>query len=133
VPVEQLTEVPVGTLGFRITGHLRREDYTDVLLPPLRAAVRAHAEGGSGGDPIRVLVVIDPSFDGLEPSAVLQDLKAALDLGLAHRSAWRRFAVVSDADWVRRAVALFGWLTPGELQVFPAAELEAATAWVSEG
>jgi hypothetical protein len=126
VPVEQVTEVPVGALGFRITGHLRREDYTDVLLPPLRAAV-------DRGDPVRVLVIIDPSFDGLEPSAVLQDLKAALDLGLAHRSAWRRFAVISDADWVRRAVALFGWLTPGELQVFPAAELEAATAWVSEG
>jgi SpoIIAA-like len=126
VPVEQLTEVPVGALGFRITGHLRREDYTDVLLPPVRAAIER-------GDPVRVLVVIDPSFDGLEPSAVLEDLKAALNLGLAHRSAWRRFAIVSDAEWVRRAVALFGWLTPGELQVFPSAELEAATTWVSEG
>ncbi len=126
MPAEQLTEVPVGALGFRITGHLRRADYTDVLLPPLRAAVER-------GDPIRVLVVIDPSFDGIEPRAVLQDLKAALNLGLAHRSAWRRVAVVSGADRVRRAVALFGWLAPGELQVFGAAELEAATAWVSEG
>jgi hypothetical protein len=87
VPVERLTEVPVGALGFRIAGHLRREDYTELLLLPVRAAVER-------GDPVRVLVVINPSFDDLEPAALLQDLKAALDLGLAHRSAWRRFAIV---------------------------------------
>lgn len=124
--VEQLTDVPPGALGFRISGHLRRADYTDVLLPPIRAAVER-------GDRLRILVDIDPSFDGLEPGALVEDLKAALDLGLRHRSAWERFAIVSDADWVRRAVALFGWMTPGELRVFGAAELEPAKAWLAAG
>ena len=70
MPVERLTEVPVGALGFRIAGHLRREDYTELLLLPVRAAVER-------GDPVRVLVVINPSFDDLEPAALLQDLKVS--------------------------------------------------------
>jgi SpoIIAA-like len=124
--IEQLTDAPPGALGFRVSGHLRRTDYTEVLLPPLRAAVER-------GDTIHVLVVLDPSVDGLEPGALAEDLKAALDLGLRHRSAWGRFAVVSDADWVRRAVGLFGWLAPGELRVFGTAETDGAKAWLVPG
>jgi hypothetical protein len=40
-------------------------------------------------------------------------------------------AIVSDADWIRHAMSVFGWMVPGEAGVFPAAELDAATAWVA--
>jgi hypothetical protein len=39
-------------------------------------------------------------------------------------------ALVSDADWVRHAMGLFGWMVPGEARVFPLAQLEEAKAWL---
>jgi hypothetical protein len=39
--VEVIPDMPAGALGFRVSGRLTREDYRDVLVPPLRAAVDA--------------------------------------------------------------------------------------------
>jgi hypothetical protein len=105
--IEALPDAPAGTIGFRISGRLSREDYTDVLIPPVRAAV-------DRGEKLRLLVLLDDEFHGLQAGAVWEDIKAALDLGVRHHSAWERFAVVTDAEWVRRGMALFGWMAPGE-------------------
>jgi hypothetical protein len=40
-------------------------------------------------------------------------------------------AVVTDTDWIRRAIHLFGPLIPGEVSVFPAADEARARDWVS--
>jgi stage II sporulation SpoAA-like protein len=123
--IEALPDLPPGTIGFRISGRLKREDYTDVLIPPMRAAV-------DRGEKLRILAVLDEQFHGLEPSAGWEDVKAGLDLGIRHHSAWERCAVVADAEWVRRATALFGWMAPGEFRVFGLGELAAAKAWLTE-
>jgi hypothetical protein len=62
----------------------------------------------------------------------LQDreyLKAAGTVGLKHRSAWERLAVVTDKDWIRHGVAAFAWVIPGEIRVFDPGELENAKPW----
>jgi SpoIIAA-like len=51
--------------------------------------------------------------------------------GLTHLSKWECTALVSDADWARHAISLFGWLVPGDVRVFPLAELEEAKAWLA--
>jgi hypothetical protein len=122
--IEALPDLPTGTIGFRISGRLKQEDYANVLIPPLRAAVER-------GGKIRMLVVLDEEFHGLEPSAVWEDVKSGLDLGIRHRSAWERVAVVTDAEWVRRATALFGWMASGEIRLFGLGEVDAATAWLT--
>jgi hypothetical protein len=122
--IEALPDSPTGTIGFRISGRLSREDYTQVLIPPVRAAV-------DRGEKLRMLVLLDDEFHGLEPGALLEDVKAGLDLGVRHHSAWERFAVVTDAEWVRRAMALFGWMGPGDIRLFALGELDAAKAWLS--
>src|SRR4051794_11310252 len=103
-----------GTLGFVISGRLTRAEYQEVLLPPVRDTIER-------GEQIRMLVVID-DFGGLEAGALLGELKAAAKLGSEQPSATSRFAVVSDTDWVRRAITLFGWLVPGEVRVFTTAQ-----------
>src|SRR5262249_49562952 len=42
--VERLTDMPEGTLGFRVAGDGERKDYDDVLVPELRRAI----DGGGG-------------------------------------------------------------------------------------
>jgi SpoIIAA-like len=122
--IEPIADMPPNTFGFRGSGKFTTGDYTEVLIPALRAAV-------DRGEPVRFLLQIDPDFHGIEPDAVWEQAKADLGLGVGHLSAWERIAVVSDADWVRRAISLFGWMSPGELRAFGREELEAAKEWVA--
>jgi hypothetical protein len=38
---------------------------------------------------------------------------------------------VTGRDWIRAAVNLTSWLTPGEVEVFPPDKLAEAKAWVA--
>lgn len=121
---EAIPDMPPGTLGFRVAGHLTRDDYANVLVPPLREAVEA-------GRPLRVLYAVGPELD-MDRSALWEDARLNLDLGIRHRRAWERVAVVTDADWLRRAFELFSWMVPGQMRLFAESELEQAKAWVAE-
>jgi hypothetical protein len=124
--IEPLTEMPVGTLGFRAWGEVTREEYLEKLLPPMREAVEST-------DGVRLLFQLGPGFEKFDPGALLADAKTGLTLGLGHLSAWKRTALVTDVEWIRRAVELLGWMTPGELRLFKHEELEEAKRWVAEG
>jgi hypothetical protein len=80
--VERITEMPAGTVGFRVAGELEREDYRDVLVPELRRALDA------GGGP-RTLYLIE-DLDEIEPGALWADAKLGFDLGVRHHDAWLR-------------------------------------------
>lgn len=120
--LERLADMPDGVLGFRATEKVTAADYRDVLEPALREAAQA-------GE-IRLLYVLDGDV-GMDAGAMVQDARTGLELGIGHRAAWRRSAVVTDAGWVSAAMRLLGWMMPGELRVFGASELDAARAWVA--
>src|SRR5262245_55169325 len=113
--------MPAGTLGFRVSGKITRDEYFQMLDPVKERLER--------GEKVSFLVVTDDDFHGLELAALWEDVKAAGSVGLQHRSAWERLAVVTDKDWMRHAISAFGWLSPGELRIFEPDELEAAKAW----
>ena len=121
--IERLTDMPDGTLGFRARGEIEREDYDDVLGPELRRALEA-------GDGLRTLYVIE-DLEEIEPSSLWEDSKLGFDVGLRHRDAWVRSAIVTDIDWIARATKMFLWVIPGEARVFPRSELEQAKAWIA--
>jgi SpoIIAA-like len=49
-----------------------------------------------------------------------------------HRANWHRIAVVTDVDWVRHLMGLFGWMSPGEVKLFALDEFDEAKTWVAE-
>ena len=118
--VEQL-EMPAGTLGFRISGKLTREEYFQ-LLDPIREQLER-------GERVSFLVATAPDFQGLDLGALWEDVKVAGTVGLRYRSSWERLAVVTDKDWMRHGIAAFGWVIPGEIRAFDPDELEQAKAW----
>ena len=122
--VERIDGLPEGVLGFRLTGKLSRDEYHELMKPILAALER--------GEKLKLLVELPDEFAGLDLGALWEDMKAAGSVGLKHRSAWQRFALVTDKDWVRHGVSAFGWVSPGELRVFEPGEREQAVAWVSE-
>jgi hypothetical protein len=122
--VERLQDMPPGTLGFRATGQITREDYADVLVPELHKALE-------GGGRLRTLYVIE-DLDEIEPSALWADSQLGFDLAVRHHGAWERSAIVTDIEWMARATRMFAWMIPGEARVFPLAEVEQAKAWVAD-
>jgi hypothetical protein len=123
--VEQIGGLPAGILGYRLTGKLTRDEYHDALMQPIYAALER-------GEKLKLLIELPEDFHGLDTGALWEDLKAAGSVGLKHRAAWQRFALVTDKDWVRHGVSVFGWVSPGELRVFEPGEVDQATAWLVE-
>jgi stage II sporulation SpoAA-like protein len=121
--IERLDDMPPGTVGFRATGEIEREDYDEVLRPELRRAL----EAGTG---LRTLYVIE-DLDEVEGGALWADAKLGYDLSVHHHREWVRSAIVTDIAWMARATKMFAWMIPGEARVFGRAELEQAKAWVA--
>ena len=118
--IKDLADLPPGVVGFEISGTVHADDYRDVVLPVLQ---RAYASGE-----FRFVIVIS-EFHGMTGGALWQDLK----VGVEHLHAWKRIAVVTDIDWMRNVTGLFGWMTPGQVKVFPLAQRDEAIAWAAGG
>ena len=123
--VERLEGMAAGTLGFRLSGRITRDEYFEILDP-----IREQLEGG---EQVSFLVETAPDFQGLDLGALWEDVKAAGSIGLRYRSSWARLGVVTDKDWIRHGIAAFGWLIPGEIRVFEPGELDDAKAWTGGG
>jgi hypothetical protein len=122
--VERMDDVPPGVIGLRASGKLTKEDYTEVLEPALKEAFTR--------EEVRLLCEIEPGFEGLEAGALAEDLKTAFRLMIGEeRHRWKRVAIVTDIDWIRRATEAFAWIVPGEIKVFLLAERDDARAWVA--
>jgi SpoIIAA-like len=119
--VEQLPDMPDGTLGFRLSGKIGRDEYFQILDP-----VRAKLERG---ERVSFLVEITDDFHGLDLGALWEDMKAAGSVAMKYRSSWERLAVVTDKDWIRHGLAALSRVIPGEIRVFEPGELEQAKAW----
>lgn len=121
--VERIEEMPAGTIGFKVVSDLTADDYRDQIEPAL-------AEAAEQGD-VRLLFEIGAGF-GMDAGAVMEDAKTGLKLGLGHMKAWKRTAIVTDVDWIRKAIKAFGFMAPGEVRGFDLAELGAAKVWIAE-
>jgi hypothetical protein len=114
----ELPDLPVGVIGFEVSGKLESADYRDVLGP---AVERAAANGD-----VRIVVVIQ-EYEGVSGGAMWEDLK----MGVDHWGRWKRIALVTDIEWMIRGTEWFGWMTPGEIKRFPLAERDAAITWAA--
>ena len=121
--VERISDMPEGTIGFRVDGDVEREDYTKLLRPALEEAM-------ASGRPLRTLYVIE-DLDDMEAGALWEDSKLGFDLGIRHHKQWERSAIVTDIPWMARATKLFAWMIPGEARVYPLAEIEDAKRWIA--
>jgi hypothetical protein len=114
--------MPSGAIGLRASGKLSLDDYREVLEPALR-------EGVESGELRLVFVLTD--FEGLEPGVWIEDVKTGLRVWVREHSAWKRFALVTDVEWVAKAMRLFAWMTPGEVMIRGLDGIEEAKEWAA--
>lgn len=120
--IVRIEDMPTGTIGLRASGKLTKDEYVETLEPALD-------EGIKSGE-LRLLFVLS-DFDGLELGAWPEDVRTGLRAWVREHSAWKRFALLTDTDWVARAMRMFTWLTPGEVMVGDLTQEEEAKRWVA--
>src|SRR3954449_13631250 len=118
--IRLLRDMPAGVLGLEAVDDVEKEDYENVILPAIDAALAEHGK-------VRLVYVLGREFDDYEGGAVWEDLK----LGARHPTKFERVAVVTDARWARPAMKLFSVLWPGKARAFPLAERAAAVTWAA--
>jgi hypothetical protein len=120
--IRLLGDMPVGVLGIEAIDDVEKEDYENVLVPAVEAALAQHGK-------VRLVYVLGPEFDDYEGEAVWEDLK----LGVRHPTSFERIAIVTDARWAGPAIKVFSVLMPGQARAFPLGQLEAAKSWAAGG
>jgi hypothetical protein len=119
--VEQIPDLPDNVLGFTAKGTVTANDYESVIIPAVEELFSRHSK-------VRFLYHLGEEFSGFEAGAVWDDTK----LGLKHLGGWERMAVVSDVEWIRGAVRVFGLAIPGHVRIFHNRDLAEATRWIAE-
>ncbi|WP_250626974.1 STAS/SEC14 domain-containing protein [Pinirhizobacter soli] len=119
--IEQIPNLPAGTLGFRATGTVTAADYENVLVPDIEAAFAVNRK-------LRLLYHVAPGFESFEAGAMWDDAK----LGFRHFSGWDRVALVTDVAWLRGLAGAMKIFVPADLRLFADADLEKAKAWIAE-
>jgi hypothetical protein len=118
--LRQMTDMPVGTIGFEAVGEVEDDDWEDMVEPVLRREI---AEGRK----LRLLYVLGPAAGDVEGDAV----RAGTEFRARHISSFERVAVVSDEDWLRPALRALSILVPGKAKGFPVRDLGEAKAWLA--
>ena len=119
--VEKIPGLPDNVIGFTAKGTVTATDYESVIIPAVEELFSRQSK-------VRFLYHLGEDFSGFEAAAMWDDTK----LGLRHLGGWERMAVVSDVEWIRTAVKVFGLAIPGHVRVFHNRELAEATRWVAE-
>ena len=118
--IERISGLPDNVVGFVASGELSGDDYKRVLIPAIDQAMEGHNK-------LRLLYVLGSDFDGMSVGAMWDDTR----VGFSHITRWEKIAVVSDKDWVRHSVDIFGYLMPGEVKAFTTAQESEAREWVA--
>ena len=120
--IELIEGLPDGVVGLEGVGEVTSDDYSSTAFPAVEDALSRHKKIG-------LLHVLGERFTGYESGGGWADAK----LGVLHALSWRRIAVVTDLDHIRKQVKRAGWLVPGEMKLFSNAQRAEAEAWVSDG
>jgi hypothetical protein len=83
--LERIPDLPDTVLGFKASGELTSDDYRDVLVPAVEAALQ-------GQEKLRLLYVLGDEVTGFSAGAAWQDTK----VGMGHITKWEKIAVVTD-------------------------------------
>ena len=119
--ITQMTDLPDGVLGFEASGKVTGDDYSEVLVPAVEAALKQY-------DKIGLLYVLGKDFDHYTAGAAWDDTK----VGMENLLSFGRIGVVTDHEAYRVAIKGFGLLIPAKVRVFATSETEQAKSWISE-
>ena len=118
--IELLSNLPTNVVGFKATGEVTKDDYEQIVFPQIEKHLNE-------GFKLNYVFVIETSLKNFTPGAWMEDAW----LGLKKIAKWRRVAIVSDVESVRKFTDTIGHFLPGEYKGFTIFELNNALIWAA--
>ncbi|MCO6450785.1 MAG: STAS/SEC14 domain-containing protein [Caldilineales bacterium] len=119
--LEIMYDVPDNVIAATASGKVSGDDYEKVLIPLVEEKLKKY-------DKLRLLYNLGSEFSGYEAGAMWDDAK----VGFAHLTHWEKIAVVTDDEWITRAIKAFAFLIPGEVKLYGNSQLDEAKIWISQ-
>jgi hypothetical protein len=116
-----LENLPTNMVGFKATGEITENDFTDIVMPKVKALI-------DKTDKLNYLLVLETSVKNFTIGAWMKDAM----MGIKHLTKWNRAAIVSDVEAIRNFTDFFSYLMPGEFKGFEHKDLQLAIDWTSE-
>jgi hypothetical protein len=116
-----MNDLPENVVGLLGDGQITREDYTQIITPAVKAALEKN-------DKVSIYYEIGDHFTGIDFGAGFEDFI----LGMSHIMSWKKIAIISDIEWMRRSTSFFGHFIPVEVRAFPLGERDVAKKWIAE-
>lgn len=118
--IEQMRDVPSNVAAFRAVGDVTKEDFDNVVIPAVDHLVIQTGE-------LNFLLHLDTSMSDFTIGAWLKDA----GMGLKNLLKWRKAAIVSDSDAIKKFTDAFSVVIPGEFKGFSKDQLREAIKWAS--
>ena len=118
--IQRISSLPETMVGFRAMGEVTKEDFDQIVLPAVREIVEKTGQ-------LNYMLVIDTSLQNFTAGAWIKDAI----LGIKNLTKWHRAAIVSDAKTIKKFIAFFSILIPGEFKGFDHESLQEAIGWTS--
>ena len=119
--LKQMSDMPVGTIGFEARGDVDDDDFEDSSRP-------SYDRRSPAGERC-AFSTCRPQLEDFDGDVVKEEMKFAA----RHTTAYERVAIVSDESWLGPALRMLSVLVPGQLRGFPVAQLQSAKTWVAAG
>lgn len=117
--IEVMPESQGKVFGVKMSGKITAREYEDVIIPGLEAVFKEHGK-------IRLMYLVDESFQGAEAGAMWDDTK----LGLKHRKDFEKLALVGGSKWMDWLTKLAAKFISGETKTFTSEQLQEAWDWL---
>ncbi len=116
--IELMDDLAGNVVAARAHGDITRDDYVSVLVPATDAALSEHRK-------VRILYLVEDGAT-FSPGAMLEDAF----FGMRHLFEWERIALVTDIEWLSKAMNMLQVLMPCPARLFSKAELDDAKDWI---
>lgn len=118
--VEILEGLPKHVAAFRATGKVTGKDYDEVINPRVDEIYKSCGK-------MNFLFLIETPLSNFSNAAWFKDAV----LGFVYLTEWKRIAIVSDNQGVKKFTNVFGKFVPGKFRGFLLEDYDQAALWVS--
>lgn len=119
--IEVIHGLPAYVTAFRATGAVTRDDYQKIINPLVKSVATAFGK-------VNYMLVLNTSLTHYTTGAWVED---AL-LGMRYFTKWKKLAIVTEKDEIKKFTNTFGKLIPPETKGFKMEDLSTAKQWISD-
>ena len=119
--IEVIHGLPAYVTAFRATGTVTRDDYYKVINPLVKNVAAAFGK-------INYMLVLETELNNYTLGAWIEDGL----LGFRYYSKWKKLAIVTEKESIKKFTDSFGFLIPCPTKGFKMEDLVAAKEWISD-